>query len=202
MRSTATVCVILACVGGALSTHEGSPHTYHNFPKSPCGTYPITSFKIGADEINDIASKKYTTAGATIGDVETKSIAQLWIDIKLALSTLNPLDSHKATYGGGLNGWTPEQHKYVNWLSQAVAGVDEADMKIDGVVSTGRCRQLQQDLATIYVNIDKLDDARRTTGDHTDAQHTDSSVSVNKRPWHSVAAALTIMGLANTIQKY
>ena len=202
MRSTATVCVILACVGGALSTHEGNPHTYQNFAKSPCGPYPITSFKVGATEINEIASKKYTTAGATIGDVETKSIAQLWIDIKLALSTLNPLDSHKATYGGGLNGWTPEQHKYVNWLSQAVAGQSEADMKIAGTPKIVACQQLQADLATIYVNIDKLDDARRTTGDHTDAQHTDSSVSVNKRPWHSVAAALTIMGLANTIQKY
>ena len=76
-------------------------------------------------------------------------------------------------------------------------------MKIGGLGSTKeQCQRLQVDLSMIYVNIDKLVDARRTTGDHTDAQHTDSSVSVNKRPWHSVAAALTIAGLANTIQKY
>jgi len=200
MRSTATVCVILACVGGALSTHEGNPHAYLSEDASPCGAYPGTSFH--ATNVNEIASNKYTTTGATIEDVETKTLAELWIDIKEALSTLDPLDSHKTTYGGGLNGWTPEQHKYVNWLSQAVAGVDETNMKIDGVAKIVACQQLQADLATIYVNIDKLDDARRTTGDHTDAQHTDSSVSVNKRPWHSVAAALTIMGLANTIQKY
>ena len=126
----------------------------------------------------------------------------MWDDIKEALKTLEPLESHKTTYAGGLNGWTPEQHEYVIWLSKAVAGVDEADMKIAGIGKIVACQQLQADLATIYVNIDKLDDARRTTGAHTDAQHTDSSVSVNKRPWHSVAAALTIAGLVNTIQKY
>ena len=65
-----------------------------------------------------------------------------------------------------------------------------------------QCKQLSIDLSTIYVNIEKLTDADWRTGDHTDEQHTDSSVSVNKRPWHSVAAALTIAGLANTIQKY
>ena len=201
MRSTATVCVILACVGGALSTHDTNPHSYQSLSSSPCGTYPSSSFH--ATEINEIASKKYTTTGAKIGDVETKTIAELWIDIKEALKTLEPLDSHKTTYAGGLDGWTPEQHEYVNWLSKTIAGVDETAMNVAGLGSTkDQCQQLQADLATIYVNIDKLDDARRTTGDHTDAQHTDSSVSVNKRPWHSVAAALTIMGLANTMQKY
>ena len=75
-------------------------------------------------------------------------------------------------------------------------------MTVTGVGSTtAQCQQLQVDLATIFVNIDKLDDAS-SVGEHTDEQHKDSSVSVNKRPWHSVAAALTIMGLANTIQKY
>ena len=202
MRSTATVCVILACVGGALSTHEGGPHGYQTLDASPCGVYPPSSFH--ATEINEIGSKKYTTTGAKIGDVETKTIAELWIDIKVALSTLEPLDSHKATYAGGLDGWTPEQHQYVNWLSKAIAGVDEADMKIAGFPGSTKdqCQQLSRDLSTIYVNIDKLDDATRRTGDHTDEQHTDSSVSVNKRPWHSVAAALTIAGLVNTIQKY
>ena len=202
MRSTATVCVILACVGGALSTHDANPHAYQSLAVSPCGEYPASSFH--ATEINDIASKKYTTSGAKIGDVETKTIAELWIDIKEALSLLEPLDSHKETYGGGLNGWTPDQHAYVNWLTKAIAGVNEDDMKILGVSGStkSQCQQLHEDLSTIFVNIDKLDDATLRVGDHTDEQHTDNSVSVNKRPWHSVAAALTIAGLANTIQKY
>ena len=203
MRSTATVCVILACVGGALSTHDGNPHAYQSLSSSPCGVYPGTSFLVGATDVNLIGSKKYTTNGGEVDGVATESKGQLWDDIKEALTLLDPLDSHKATYAGGLNGWTPEQHQYVNWLSQAVAAVEVNDMKIGGVGATkDECQQLQRDLATIYVNIEKLVDARRTTGDHTDAQHTDSSVSVNKRPWHSVAAALTIVGLANTIQKY
>ena len=208
MRSTATVCVILASVGGALSVHvpgsstwaNGHIRQYQTLTASPCGVYPGTSFH--ATNVNEIASKKYTTAGAKIGDVETKTIAELWIDIKEALSLLEPLDSHKETYGGGLGGWTPEQHAYVNWLTKAIAGVNEADMKIGGIGSTkDQCQQLHEDLSTIFVNIDKLDDAR-SVGEHTDEQHKDSSVSVNKRPWHSVAAALTIAGLANTIQKY
>ena len=107
MRSTATVCVILACVGGALSTHDGNAHSYQSLDSSPCGAFPDDIFLVGATDINDIASKKYTTSGAKIGDVQTQSKAQLWIDIKVALSTLEPLDSHKETYGGGLNGWTP-----------------------------------------------------------------------------------------------
>ena len=201
MRSTATVCVILACVGGALSSHvTGNTHAYLSQGVPPCGVYPSTSFH--ATNVNEIASKKYTTAGGKVGEVETKTIAELWIDIKEALTLLEPLDSHKETYGGGLGGWTPGQHAYVNWLSKAIAGVDEGDMKIGGVGSTKeQCQRLQVDLATIFVNIDKLDDAS-SVGEHTDEQHKDSSVLVNKRPWHSVAAALTIAGLANTIQKY
>ena len=202
MRSTATVCVILACVGGALSTHDGNPHAYQILSSSPCGVYPASSFKVGATDVNLIGSKKYTTNGGEVDGVATESKAQLWIDIKLALKLLEPLDSHKIKYTGGLNGWTTEQHEYVIFLSKEIAGVDEDDMKIGGADTEAACQQLQEDLATIYVNIEKLVDARRTTGDHTDAQHTDSSVSVNKRPWHSVAAALTIAGLANTIQKY
>ena len=208
MRSTATVCVILACVGGALSTHStdwatGHVRQYQALVSSPCGAFPITSFKVGATEINEIASKKYTTAGAKIGEVQTLTKGQLWDDIKEALLRLEQLDSHKETYGGGLGGWTPDQHAYVNWLSKAIAGVDETNMKISGVGSTKeQCQRLQVDLSTIYANIEKLSAADQTVTDHTDEQHTDSSVSVNKRPWHSVAAALTIAGLANTIQKY
>ena len=195
MRSTATVCVILACVGGALSTHDGNPHSYQSLAASPCGVYPGTSFH--ATNVNEIASKKYTTTGATIEDVETKTIAELWIDIKEALSLLEPLEEHKLKFTGGLGGWTKEQHEYVIFLSREIAGVDEDDM-----TNEDSCHQLQIDISTIYVNIEKLTNADRRTGDHTDEQHTDSSVSVNKRPWHSVAAALTIAGLANTIQKY
>ena len=202
MRSTATVCVILACVGGALSTHDGNPHGYQSLAASPCGDYPPSSFKTGADDVNLIALKKYTTNGGEVDGQATESKGQLWDDIKLALKLLEPLDSHKATYGGGLNGWTPDQHEYVIWLSQAVAAVEVSDMTIGGVAKKNECQRLQKDLSTIYVNIEKLSNADRRTADHTDAQHTDSSVSVNKRPWHSVAAALTIVGLANTIQKY
>ena len=201
---------MLACVGGALSTHipgsstwaTGHIRQYQTLTASPCGVYPDTSFH--ATNVNEIASKKYTTNGVDVDGVATRSKAELWIDIKAELLRLDPSDSHKATYGGGLDGWTPEQHEYVIWLSKAVAGVDENDMKIGGGVGATKdqCQQLQKDLSTNNVNIDKLDDATRRTGDHTDEQHTDSSVSVNKRPWHSVAAALTIVGLANTIQKY
>ena len=197
MRSTATVCVILACVGGALSTHEGSvAHAYLSHAVPPCGVYPDTSF-LPTNQINQIGSKNYTTDGVDVDGVATGSKAQLWVDIKAHLVQLEPLDSHKATYAGGLSGWTPDQHEYVNWLSKAIAGVDE-----DAMTDEAQCQQLSRDLSTIYVNIEKLSDANRRTGDHTDEQHTDSSVSVNKRPWHSVAAALTIAGLANTIQKY
>lgn len=124
----------------------------------------------------------------------------MWDDIKQALTLLELLDDHKKKYTGGLNGWTTQQHEYVIFLSKAIAGVREDDMT-DEV----QCQQLSKVISTIYVNIEKLSDAdsdRRTVTDHTDEQHTDSSVSVNKRPWHSVAAALTIAGLVNTIQKY
>ena len=113
MRSTATVCVILACVGGALSTHEGSAaHAYLSQELPPCGVYPDTIF-LPTNQINQIGSKKYTTDGGEVDEVATDSKAQLWIDIKVALGTLEPLESHKATYAGGLNGWTPDQHDYV-----------------------------------------------------------------------------------------
>ena len=195
MRSTATVCVILACVGGALSSHDGDTHAYLSQDVPPCGVYPDTIFL--PNKINLIGPKKYTTAGGEVDGVATDSKGQLWDDIKQHLVQLEPLESHKATYAGGLNGWTPDQHDYVIWLSKAIAGVDE-----DAMTDEAQCKQLSRDLSTIYANIEKLDDANRRTGDHTDEQHTDSSVSVNKRPWHSVAAALTIAGLVNTIQKY
>ena len=197
MRSTATVCVILACVGGALSTHDGDPHAYLSQDLPPCGVYPDTIF-LPTNQINQIGSKKYTTDGGEVGGVATETIGQLWVDIKVALSRLEPSDSHRKTYAGGLNGWTPDQHDYVIFLSKAIAGVREDDM-----TDEPQCQQLSKDISTIYVNIEKLSNSdRRTVTDHTDEQHTDSSVSVNKRPWHSVAAALTIAGLANTIQKY
>ena len=207
MCSTATVCVILACVGGALSTHDSNPHAYQSLAASPCGVYPSTSFNPSG--VNQIGLKNYTTSGtanteasvvAAFGDagLPTSSQGQLWDDVKQALTLLERLDSHKIKYTGGLNGWTTQQHEYVIFLSKAIAGVDE-----DAMTDEAQCQQLQVDLSTIYVNIEKLSDADwRTVTDHTDEQHTDSSVSVNKRPWLSVAAALTIVGLANTIQKY
>ena len=206
MRSTATVCVILACVGGALSTHNGNPHAYLSQDLPPCGDYPSELFL--PTIVNQIGSMNYTMAGtqntepsvvAVFGaaGLPTGSKGQLWDDIKQALTLLEPLDDHKKKYTGGLNGWTTQQHEYVIFLSKAIAGVREDDM-----TDIPQCRQLDIDLSTIYANIEKLDDANWRTGDHTDEQHTDSSVSVNKRPWHSVAAALTIAGLANTIQKY
>ena len=207
MRSTATVCVILACVGGALSTHEGSAaHAYLSQDVPPCGDFGPPLFH--ATDVVQIGLKNYTTAGtanteasvvAAFGDagLPTSSQGQLWDDVKQALTLLERLDSHKIKYTGGLNGWTTQQHEYVIFLSKAIDGVREADMEDEP-----QCQQLSRDLSTIYVNIEKLSDANRRTGDHTDEQHTDSSVSVNKRPWHSVAAALTIAGLANTIQKY
>ena len=195
MRSTATVCVILACVGGALSNHDGNAHAYLSQDEPPCGAFGPPLFH--ATNVVQIGSKNYTTDGGDVDGLPTGSKGKLWDDIKEELKRLEPSDSHKATYAGGLNGWTPEQHDYVNWLCKAIAGVDDANME-----DKAQCQQLSKDLSTIYVNIEKLSDANRRTGDHTDEQHTDSSVSVNKRPWHSVAAALTIMGLANTMQKY
>ena len=209
MRSTATVCVILACVGGALSTHEGSSHAYLTQSTPPCGAFPSTVFL--PNVVNQIGSKNYTTAGTANTEASvvaefgtagrtTSSITQLWDDIKQALTLLEQLDDHKKKYTGGLNGWTTQQHEYVIFLSKAIAGVREDDMTDEAA-----CQQLSKDISTIYVNIEKLSDAdsdRRTVTDHTDEQHTDSSVPVHKRPWKTVAAALTIAGLANTIQKY
>ena len=187
MRCTATVFLILASVGGALGTTVADNRAaYQASATNPCGaagTLPAGTVVIGEDS--------YTSSGSASPD--TFSEIQLWTDLRSAFKDLTP-DTAKVANKPAGNGWTAQQHHLVKYLTKLLSPAQNSAAQL-ATYDNPMCKQLQADIALIGVNIDAHNLRRASTA-------TASRGEIQKRPWHSVLAALAIAGLANTIQKY